>query len=53
MFAVLAVVAFALGLILRLAGAGAGHFADPWTWAFTGLVLLALHTATGYVPWRR
>ena len=41
MAAVLAVVAFALALILDLAGIASGHF-DPETFMLAGMVLLAL-----------
>jgi hypothetical protein len=52
-FAVLALVAFLIGLILRLAGGGSGHFADPWVWAFFGLAFLAVHLIVPVIPWRR
>ena len=41
MFAILSVLAFALALILDLAGISNGHF-DPQTFMYAGLVLLAL-----------
>ena len=53
MFAVAALVAFTAGLILRLAGGGDGHLADPWTWALLGLACLAAHLVVPIVPWRR
>ena len=53
MLAILALVAFVVGLILRLAGGGSGQAADPWVWAFLGLALLAAHTIAPSIPWRR
>ncbi len=52
-FAICALVAFAVGLILRLTDAGSGHVADPWTWTLLGLALLAAHQVSPAVPWRR
>lgn len=53
MLAILAFVAFIVGLILRVSGGGSGHLADPWVWAFLGLALLTLHLLVPLIPWRR
>lgn len=53
MFAIGAIVAFAVGLILRLTDAGSGHAADPWVWSFVGWMLLTAHLITPVTPWRR
>jgi hypothetical protein len=53
MLAILATVAFVIGLILRVVGAGSGHAADPWVWLFGGLTLWAAHAVSPYTPWRR
>lgn len=53
MFAVLALVAFLIGLIVRLSGAGSGHLGDPTVWLFLGLAFLAVHLLYPYTPWRR
>lgn len=53
MLAALALVAFVVGLVLRLADAGTGHAADPWVWVFAGLALLALHLIVPVTLWRR
>ncbi len=53
MFAILAMVAFTIGLILRIAGTVAGKAGDPWVWAFLGLALWAAHSVSPYTPWRR
>jgi hypothetical protein len=53
MLAILAMIAFIIGLILRVIGAGTGHAADPWVWTFAGLALWSAHTVSPYTPWRR
>lgn len=45
-FAVLAVIAFALALALHLIGHGTAALATDLLWA--GFLLIALHLATGY-----
>ncbi len=53
MLAVLAMIAFVVGLILRVVGTEGSDVADPWVWLFGGLALWAAHTVSPYTPWRR
>ena len=47
MFAVAAVIAFILGLILEILDVG-----NNWVLLFLGLALLAAHFVWSYTPWR-
>jgi hypothetical protein len=51
--AILSVIAFAVAITLHFTGGFGGH-ADSWLFALIGLLLLALHVATGapVVSWR-
>lgn len=50
MFALAAVVSFALAFLLELLGAGTGH----WNLVTLGLLFVALHLLLGSgLPWRR
>ena len=51
MFAIAAVVCFAIALILELAGISKGHV-DQLTFALAGLLCLALSGVQSW-PWRR
>lgn len=51
MLAILAAIAFAIGLVLRLAGSSLGRM-DALAWVLLGLALLALHEAFNF-PLRR
>jgi hypothetical protein len=51
MWAVLAVAAFAVALILHITGGHAGSYVTDFTLA--GLALTALHLAWAYTPWRK
>ena len=53
MWAVVAVVAFAVALILRLASVSNGIMWTPDTFALIGLVALAAAHITPGWPWRR
>ena len=54
MFGIAAIVAFIIALFLDLAGISKGHF-DVTTFALIGLLCLAIHLATGWLPspWTR
>lgn len=49
MFALAAVVSFALAFLLKLLGTGTGDF----DLVVLGLLFVALHLLTGFAPWRR
>lgn len=51
MFAVLAVIAFAVALILHLTGHGTAKLTADF--ALAGLICLALNMAAEWYPWRR
>lgn len=53
MFAVLAVIAFAIGLILNVAGGSAGTASHVDDAVIIGLICLAAHLLWGVYPWRR
>lgn len=50
MFAVLAVIGFALALILHIVG---GHVALVWDFGFAGLICVAAHLVYAWTPWVR
>lgn len=49
MFALAAVVAFAVAFVLKLVGAGTGDF----DLVILGLLFVALHLLVGWAPWGR
>ena len=53
MFGIAAIVAFAVALILQLAGVGQGNFLTVATFTLIGLLCLAVHIVTGWWPTRR
>lgn len=53
MFGIAAIVAFAVALILQLAGVHQGHLLTADTFTIIGLLCLAVHMVTGWWPQRR
>ena len=51
-FGVASVVAFAIALILQLASVSKGVFLTAETFTIIGLLCLAVHLVTGWLPWR-
>lgn len=52
MLAIVAAIIFAVGFVLRIAGASLGRM-DALAWALLGLFFLALHCALNWWPVRR
>ena len=52
MFGIASVVAFAVALILQLAEVSKGAFLTVETFTLIGLLCLAVHLVTGWLPWR-
>ena len=52
MFGVAAIVAFVVALILQLASVSKGVFLTVETFTLIGLLCLAVHVVTGWLPWR-
>jgi hypothetical protein len=50
MFAILAVIAFAIALILNITNGSAAHAGDA---VIIGLICVAAHMIWGYAPWHR
>jgi hypothetical protein len=53
MFGIAAIVAFAVALILQLASVSKGVFLAVTTFVIIGLLCLAVHVVTGWLPWKR
>jgi hypothetical protein len=53
MFGIAAIVAFAVALILQLASVSKGVFLTVTTFELIGLLCLAVHVVTGWLPWKR
>ena len=52
MFGIAAIVAFAIALILQIAGVNQGNWLTVWTFTLIGLLCLAIHVVTGWWPSR-
>ncbi len=53
MFGIAAIVAFVVALILQLASVSKGVFLTVETFTLIGLLCLAVHVVTGWLPWKR
>lgn len=52
MLGIAAIVAFAIALILQLASVSKGVVLTVETFTLIGLLCLAIHMVTGWLPWR-
>ena len=53
MAGILAIVAFAVALILKLAAVSKGVLLTPETFSITGLLCISVHLVWPYTPWHR